>query len=146
MPFTFRHPLYLKQRWPPANALPSLLTSFTMMSVFCVCPHIANCQIFAPAVPRVATICRMVKEREERKEDGHTVEMALHQINVITALIRQPFNLKGARTERARQAEGKRGRQQGRRGIKKTRASVAFKCPPTPTPLTPSPPPSFHWL
>lgn len=45
----------------------------------------------------------------------------LHQINVITALIRQPFNLKGAWTERERerQAEGKRGRQQDRKGGKR---------------------------
>ena len=62
----------------------------------------------------------------------------LHQINVITALIRQPFNLKGAWTEgeRERQAEGKRGRQQRQEGRKKKRALVAFRCA--------NPPPHTH--
>lgn len=62
----------------------------------------------------------------EGKEDGQTVEMALHQINVITALIRQPFNLRGARTEREeRQAEGGE-RETARQGGRKEKES--FVC------------------
>lgn len=33
---------------------------------------------------------------EGRERDGQRVEMALRQINVITALIGQPFNLRGS--------------------------------------------------
>ncbi len=154
MPFTFRHPLYSKQRWPPTNALPSPLTRFTMMCVFRVCVCVST-------HPKLSDLCtcstlsrysllkvRRVKEGEQREEDGQTVEMALHQINVITALIRQPFNLRGARTERerdrlrGREGDSKAGREERKRQLRLHSHVCVRICPH----LLSSLPPSFHRL
>lgn len=61
-------------------------------------------------------------------------DVALRQINVIAALIRQLFNLKGAK---GGERERLRGREGYRRAEKKKRALVAFRC----LGALPSPPP-----
>ena len=64
----------------------------------------------------------------------------LHQINVITALIRQPFNLKGAWRERERERERDRlrGREEdskaGREEKEESLCCIQMCVPPTPTP------------
>lgn len=83
------------------------------MRVFCLC---ANCACSSSGSYSLLK-GRRAKQREERRSDGQTVEMALNQINVITALIRQPFNLNAARAERGRQAEGRRGGGRGRMSV-----------------------------
>lgn len=70
-------------------------------------------------------------------------DVALRQINVITTLIRQLFNLKGAKGGE-REAKGKRGIQEGREekesfGCIQMSVCVALT-------ISSSPPPSFHWL
>lgn len=115
---------------------PSLWHASQWLCVFSVCPQLSDVCSCSTWSRNSLLKDGRVKEGEGREEDGQTVEMALHQINVITALIRQPFILKGARTVR--------GRQEGR----KKRASVAFRClcvclPPA---FLSSPPPSFHEL
>lgn len=154
MLFTPRHPLYSKQR-RRQSLCPPLWHASQWLCSHCVCAHVPNCQIFAPAVPWVSAVYWRVEGEGRgggREEDGQTVEMALHPINVITALIGQPFNQKGARTESARERETGRGkeretsRQEGNKG-KESFACIQMYIPPQPpTHLLSSPPPSFHWL
>lgn len=115
------------------------------MFIFCLCSHIPNCQICAPAVSQVATVYWRVEElRKERMRQrlGRTGDVALCQINVITALIRQLFNLKGAKGGWG--AKGKRGIQEGREEKESFGCIQMSVCVALTT--SSSPPPSFHWL
>lgn len=63
----------------------------------------------------------------------------LHQINVITALIRQPFNLKGAWTERERERDRLRGREEDSKAGREEKEE-SLGCIQMCVPLTPTPP------
>lgn len=71
-------------------------------------------------------------------------DVALRQINVITALIRQLFNLKGAKGGGGGEAKVKRGIQEGREEKESCGCIQISMCVALTT--SSSPPPSFHWL
>lgn len=127
----------------PANALASPLTHDVCFLLVFTHPQLSD---------TVATVYWRVEEWRKRQRHGQTGDMALRQINVITALIRQPFNLKGARTHTEREREEAKGKRRRQDGEKRKRELwlhsdvCVHPTPPRHHHLFSSPPPSFHWL